>query len=140
MGSVLFLLVPITAGFSIAMVSRGPNILAAAAALSLLSSLFLLIALGQEGVLCAVLAFPIIVFGLVVGVGIGVLFRRLVLARFSHQNTTAGMLLLMGPILIVAAERIETPRLQSTRIEVVQTTVRFERFTGGGLGRDSLHR
>lgn len=123
MGSVLFLLVPITAGFSIAMVSRGPNILAAAAALSLLSSLFLLIALGQEGVLCAVLAFPIIVFGLAVGIGIGVLFRRLVLGRSSHQNTTAGMLLLMGPILIVAGERIETPKLQSARIEVVQTTV-----------------
>ena len=119
MGSSLFLLAPIGAGFSIAMVARRPNSTAAAAALSVVSSLLLLIALGREGVLCAVLAFPIIAAGLLIGIGVGVLLRRLI-----SSHTTSGMLLLMAPILIVAGERIETPRLRRPRTEVVQSTVR----------------
>src|SRR5271166_4328589 len=64
MGSVLFLMVPVVTGFSVALVARQPNSVVAAALLSILCSLVLLIALGKEGVLCAVLAFPIIVVGL----------------------------------------------------------------------------
>jgi hypothetical protein len=123
MGSGLFLLVPFAAGFSIAMVAPKPDTTAAAAALSVLSSLLLLIALGAEGVLCAVLAFPIIAFGLFIGIEVGVLFRKLVIARFNNQNTTTGMLLLLCPILIVAGEKIETPTLQHRRTETIQTTV-----------------
>lgn len=123
MGSVLFLLVPIAAGFSIAMVARKPNTTSAAAVLSVLSSLVLLIALGAEGMLCAVLAFPIIAAGLFIGLGIGVLFRKLVISRFTNQTTTTGMLLLVAPVLIVVGERVETPMLHHPRTEIVQTTV-----------------
>ncbi len=123
MGSVLFLLVPIAAGFSIAMVARKPNTTTATAVLSVISSLVLLIALGAEGMLCAVLAFPIIAAGLFVGLGIGILFRRLVISRFAQESTPTRMLLLLAPVLIVAGERIETPTLQHPRTEVIQTTV-----------------
>jgi hypothetical protein len=123
MGSVLFLLVPIAAGFSIAMVARKPNTTTAAAVLSVLSSLVLLIALGAEGMLCAVLAFPIIAGGLFIGLGIGVLFRKLVISRLTNQTTTTSMLLLVAPVLIVAGERVETPMLHHPRTEIVQTTV-----------------
>ena len=123
MGSVLFLVVPIAAGFSIAMVARKPNTTTAAAVLSVVSSLVLLIALGAEGMLCAVLAFPIIAGGLFIGLGIGVLFRKLVISRFTNQTTPTGMLLVLAPVLIVAGERIETPALQHPRTEVIQTSV-----------------
>src|ERR1700677_951591 len=56
MGAVLFLVVPVAAGFSIVLVARTPNSAVAAALLSVLGSLVLLVALGREGVLCAVLA------------------------------------------------------------------------------------
>lgn len=123
MGSVLFLLVPIMAGFSIAMVSRKPNSTAAAALLSVVGSLILLIALGKEGPLCAVLAFPIIFAGLFIGIGIGVLLRWLFVNRSRHQTPTVGMFLFMVPVLILAGERIETPTLVRPRTEVIQTTV-----------------
>src|SRR5581483_4999752 len=98
MGSVLFLFVPIAAGFSIA--------------------------LGAEGMLCAVLAFPIIAAGLFVGLGIGALFRKLVLNRVTNQTTTTGMLLLLAPVVVIAGEKIETPTLRHPRVEVIQTSVR----------------
>jgi hypothetical protein len=123
MGSVMFLFVPIAAGFSIAMVARKPNATTAAAVVSVVSSLLLLIALGAEGMLCAVLAFPIIAAGLFIGIGIGALLRKLVVSRTNNRTTTTGMLLFIAPVLIVAGERIETPMLQHPRTEVVQTTV-----------------
>lgn len=123
MGAVLFLVVPVAAGFSIVLVARKPNSTIAAALLSVLCSLVLLIALGKEGFLCAVLAFPIIVTGLALGAGIGVLARKLFVNRSGHQTTTTGVLLLVGPTLIFAGERIERPILQHPRTEVIQTTV-----------------
>jgi hypothetical protein len=123
MGSVLFLLVPIMAGFSIAMVARKPNSTAAAALLSVVGSLILLIAVGKEGPLCAVLAFPIILAGLFIGIGIGVFLPWLFVSRIRHQTPTAGMFLLMVPVLILAGERIETPMVVRPRTEVIQTTV-----------------
>lgn len=123
MGSVLFLLVPIGAGFSIAMVARKPNTETAAALLSLVSCLVLLIALGAEGVLCAVLAFPIILVGLLIGIGIGLLLRRLIVRRSNNPTTTTGMLLLLAPVLVFAGERIETPMFKFPRTEVIQTAV-----------------
>lgn len=124
MGSVLFLFVPIAAGFSIAMVARKPNTTTAAAVLSVVSSLIFLIALGAEGMLCAVLAFPIIAAGLFVGLGIGALFRKLVLNRVTNQTTTTGMLLLLATVVVIAGEKIETPTLRHPRVEVIQTSVR----------------
>jgi hypothetical protein len=62
MGTTLFVLSPIAAGFSIAMVARGFTSTTAAALLSVVFSLFLLIAFGKEGGLCAILALPIIIW------------------------------------------------------------------------------
>jgi hypothetical protein len=123
MGAVLFLLVPVAAGFSIVLVARRPNSAVAVALLSVICSLVLLVALGREGVLCAFLAFPIILAGLSIGAVIGVLVRKLLVDRSENQTTTTCILLLAGPTLIFAGERIERPILQRPRTEVIQTTV-----------------
>src|SRR5580658_5145358 len=60
MGGTLFLAAPVTAGFSIALVSRKGHSWVAAVLLSVICSLILLVALGKEGTLCAILAFPIV--------------------------------------------------------------------------------
>jgi len=123
MGSVLFLMVPLVAGFSVALVARQPNSVVAAALLSVLCSLVLLIALGKEGVLCAILAFPIILAGLAIGAVIGVLFRRVLDKRAAKPTMPTGLLLLVAPLLVVAGERMERPLLECPRIETVQTTI-----------------
>jgi hypothetical protein len=123
MGAVLFLLVPVVAGFSVVLVARRPNSTVAAALLSVLSSLVFLIALGKEGVLCAVMAFPLIAAGLAIGTVFGLFARHLFVSRSDHRTTTTGILLLIGPTLILGGEKIETPSLQHPRIEVIQTSV-----------------
>jgi hypothetical protein len=79
--------------------------------------------LGKEGPLCAVLAFPIILAGLFIGIGIGVFFRWLFVSRMRHQTPAAGMFPFLVPVLIVAGERIEAPTLLRPRTEVIQTVI-----------------
>jgi len=76
MGQVMFLLVPFCSGFVIAMVTRGRNTAWASSFLAVLCSLSFLVAGKLEGVLCAILAFPLLALGLGVGVVLGYLFRR----------------------------------------------------------------
>jgi hypothetical protein len=123
MGGTLFLLVPFVAGFAVAMVARQPkSAVVAACLLSVVGSLILLIALGKEGVLCGILALPIIVTGLAVGAVIGFLVRKLFMRDWS-QTTTMGIVVLIAPTVIAAGERIERPMLLHPRTEVIQTTV-----------------
>jgi len=124
MGAVMFLLVPVVAGFSIVLVARKPNSAVAAALLSVLFSLVMLVAWGKEGLLCAILASPIIVAGLAIGAGIGIAVRKLIGRLSANQTTTTGFLLLMGPVLIVGGERVERPTFQHPRTEILQTTTR----------------
>jgi len=126
MGATLFLLAPVAAGFSVAMVSRRPDITSAAALLSVACSLVLLIALGKEGVLCAILAFPIIAAGLAIGIGMGLLMRRLFVNRAKNQTTTTGILLLIAPTLVLAGEHIERPMLRRPRTELIETAVQVD--------------
>lgn len=136
MGEVLFLLVPVAAGFSVVLVARTSGSATAAATLfSVVCSLVLLVALGREGVLCAFLAFPIIAAGLGIGAGIGILARKLFLDRSKNQTTMTGILLLVGPTLIFAGERVERPILQRSRTEVVQTTVEVNEKPEEAWGR-----
>lgn len=147
MGEVLFLLVPVTAGFSIAMISRGASSAAAAAFLAVLCSLIILIATGKEGALCAALAFPIILaglaIGLVIGIGVGALLRWLLFDRRENQRTTMGVLLITMPLVVIAGDQLERPLLIHARTEVIQNSVAVyaspERVWGDILSIDSVH-
>ena len=77
MGLVVFVLVPLAAGFAITMVSHGLQRVSAAAMLATLVSLAILIATGLETVLCALIAFPLLLAGLLIGVALGYLFLKL---------------------------------------------------------------
>src|SRR5438067_8367466 len=77
MGWVMFFLVPVVSGFCIAMVSKYPSTMKAAALFALLISLLILLALGKEGPLCALMALPFLAIGLVIGVLMGTLVRRI---------------------------------------------------------------
>jgi hypothetical protein len=123
MGEVLFLLVPVAAGISIALVSRGYDSTAAAGLLATFACLAVLIATGKEGWLCAFLALPIILTGLAIGLGIGVLVRRLLIDRTANPTATMGMVLLVGPVLVFAGDRIERPLLAHSHTEVIQDSI-----------------
>jgi hypothetical protein len=123
MGSVMFLLVPLCAGFAIAMVTRGRNATWAATLLAVLISLAFLVAGQIEGVLCAILAFPLLLFALGVGAVIGHFFRRHVLERFRHQITGATIVFALTPAIILAGHHAELPSLDTVRRETVSNTI-----------------
>ena len=123
MGLVLFLLVPVAAGFSIVLVARHPTSTTAAILLAITVSLSFLVFLGKEGVLCALMALPIVVGGMAIGAGIGALLRKYVLNSAAKAGRSTGLLLLVAPTLIFAGERVERPFLGQSRTEVVQSSI-----------------
>ncbi|MGA8366660.1 MAG: hypothetical protein ACLQMT_10085 [Candidatus Acidiferrales bacterium] len=123
MGTVMFCLVPLAAGVAIGVVAAPPGRVAiTAAVLALLLSLVCLIAMGKEGLLCALLAIGLLVVPLMIGVGIGYLIRR-VSARSKGKATPIRLsVVLLMPLTIFAGHRVEMKALAGPRTEVVSTT------------------
>jgi F0F1-type ATP synthase assembly protein I len=126
MGIVMFFLVPFCAGFAIALVTRQPNTAWAAMLLAVLVSLTMLVAFKREGILCALLALPLLAFGLAVGAILGYLFRRYVLTRLRHQSTTTVVFLLLTPVLIFAGHDAERQGADNARRETVSNSIRIQ--------------
>lgn len=123
MGSVMFLLVPFCAGFAIAQVTRGRAIVSAAALLTALFCLATLVAFRLEGLLCAIMALPLLLGGLAIGALLGVLFREHVLQRLLHRGAGTTVVFALMPLLIVAGNRAEEPALKRVRQEVVVNSI-----------------
>jgi hypothetical protein len=119
----MFLLVPVCSGFAIAMVTRRPNTDWAAMLLAAFITLSFLVAFKFEGLLCAVLAFPVLAVGLIIGAGLGHLFRRHVVERLRHQITGVTIIFALTPAIIFASHRAEMPALDRARRETVSNTV-----------------
>jgi len=123
MGEVMFFLVPFCAGFAIAMVTRGRNTAWACSLLAALVSLLFLVAGKLEGVLCAILAFPLLALGLGVGVVLGYLFRRYVLEGLQHQMTSTVAVFMLSPIIVLAGHQLERPALDTVRRETISSSI-----------------
>lgn len=123
MGITLFILMPVVAGFSLGWITRKGSGAIAAGVLSILGSLVILIALGKEGPLCAVMALPLLAAGLFMGLVLSWLVRRLF--ALHRGGTTTGILLIAAPLVIVAGDRIEAPTLRYPRTEIVETAIQI---------------
>ncbi|HEX4002095.1 MAG TPA: hypothetical protein VHX36_05565 [Candidatus Acidoferrales bacterium] len=126
MGAVVFLLVPLAAGFAITMVAEGAQTISAAALLSTLVSLLTLILTKLETPVCALLAFPLIFTGLLCGIALGYLFHWLRRKLGSHGAVFPSMMVLAMPLVIVAGHRVELSTLVHPRTEVVTSSVQIE--------------
>lgn len=125
MGLVMFLLVPFAAGFAITMVTHELNRVSAASLLAAIASLVVLIATGKETPLCALLAFPFLLVGMMLGVALGYLFDKLSGKVGGNGTTLTSVLLLSMPILIFTGHRIELSTLNHPRSEIVTSTIRL---------------
>jgi hypothetical protein len=125
MGPVMFLLVPVAAGFAITMATRELQTVSAAALLATLGSLGLLIATGMEGFLCALMALPLLFLGLMIGVGLGYLLHLLTDKHTDNNLRFTSVVLLSLPLLILAGHRVEVSTLIHPRREVVTSTIRL---------------
>ena len=125
MGGVVFLLVPIAAGFAITVVSHDLGRVSAAALLATIGSLAILIAMHMETLLCALLAFPLLLLGLMIGIALGILFHKLTRKPEGSNLTFTSVVLLSMPLLILAGHRVEVSTLVHPRREVVTSTIRL---------------
>ena len=126
MGVVMLVLVPFAAGFAITMVSRQLQTVSAAALLAAIGSLALLIAMRMETPVCALLAFPLLFVGIIIGVVLGFAFHALRAKLGGKGGTTfSWMVLLSMPLLILTGHRIEISKLTHPRGEVVTSTIRL---------------
>lgn len=126
MGVLLFFVVPGVGGFAAGLLSRGakPAVFAGviAAFIALVGCLFLLIAIGKEGFLCALMALPLIAVPIAAGAALGVAVRVLIKPG-QAQDTTVGVFILVTPALLFFAKQLEKPLLDRARIETVSTSV-----------------
>lgn len=125
MGAAMFLLVPFVSGFAIGLVAPRRSSGMAAMVLAAIVSLVILVAGGREGVLCAILAFPLLLVGLFIGLIISEAFLRYVKARFRTPGAPTAMLVAMLPLIVIAGHRVEMPALNLTRHETVTNSVRL---------------
>lgn len=123
MGLVMFALVPFLSGFSISLVTERSSSTQAAIFLSLLVSLAFLVIGGFEGLLCAVMAFPFLIAGLVFGVAAGHVFRRRVLERLRHRAGATMLLLALAPVLAFAGRKVELRTSGDLRREIVSDSI-----------------
>jgi hypothetical protein len=119
LGVVLFALVPISAGVAISLTMRGKGSISAAALFSTFLSLIALVAAGREGLLCAVMAFPLVFVVLLLGIGLGYLIRKFTGEGKLPTSTT----LILLPLLIIGGHRLEMKTAGQPRVSVVKTTV-----------------
>jgi Polyketide cyclase / dehydrase and lipid transport len=121
MGLVMFFLVPVAAGFTVALLTNKPNTATAAGLLAVLVTLIFLIAFGFEGILCALMASPFLLTGIAIGALLGRIFRP---NPRNDKTLTTGMLLLLPITVVFTGQQVEKPLLRNARIEVVSSTVR----------------
>ena len=119
MGGVLFLLLPLASGFATALVARRRNILIASLIVGVLICAAVLLATGKEGLLCVLMAAPLLGVGLALGAVAGYLFRRFVLNRFRNPGILSLLVLLVAPLFLVGANSAEEPSRRTPRTETI---------------------
>jgi len=125
MGPVMFLLVPFVAGLAINLVSRDLQTTTAAVLLATIASMALLIAMHMETPVCAMLAFPLLLVGIGLGVAFGNALRALK-AKFKSKGATFTSLVLFSmPLLIFTGHYIELSTLTHPRREIITSTIRL---------------
>ncbi|MGB2590021.1 MAG: SRPBCC family protein [Candidatus Acidiferrum sp.] len=126
MGGIMFLLLPLVIGATIAMVTPRPiaGISILAGALALAICLISLVSIHAEGILCALLAFPLVFLSLLLGVGIGLLLRSFV--REMRSISTNYLVFLAMPVLVLGGEGLQRRAFPQPRIQTIATSIRLQ--------------
>jgi len=117
MGGVLFFLLPFASGFATALVARSRNLIIASLLVGVAICSAILILKGLEGWVCMLFSAPLVAFGLTVGAVLGALIRRDFIEKSGRPNVMSGLLLLMLPLILTGANKVEEPARRVPRAE-----------------------
>jgi Polyketide cyclase / dehydrase and lipid transport len=125
MGVTMFVVTPFAAGFASGLVVKKSRlVIVAASLLALLVSLLLLVSLGKEGMLCAILAFPLLFLSIVAGAAVALLLRHILHRNAKTETTFTAAVLLLTPAMLAISHHLERPRLDRPRIQTITNEVR----------------
>ena len=123
MGTTLFFLAPVAAGFAAALIAKRATALPLALLFIFLFSTVLLLITKAEGWVCILMSAPIIVAGLGIGAFIGHLVRKYVLDKFRAPKTARLMIIVLLPVLLIGANRVERASSDFLRTETITSTI-----------------
>jgi hypothetical protein len=106
---VMFLLVPMMAGFCVAAVVRQGKRAAACCATGSLLMATILLFTRWEGIICILMASPIVALGLFIGACVGYFVRGRYIDRGEVRWKKTLVLVSLCPLIIAAADRVERP-------------------------------
>lgn len=122
-GVVMFCAIPFVSGFITAAIVRCPKRIAASCALGGVFMFLILLGTGFEGIICCLMALPIVAATIALGAWIGYLTIGRRRDRMADASKTALLLFLLCPFFISAADRIEKPFRERKAQEVFSTRV-----------------
>lgn len=120
-GWAIFLIVPFVSGFAVAAIVRRASRVAACCTAGLIINFSVLFFTGLAGIVCCLMALPLVAAGVAIGAVFGYLLRGRFVDRMTSSGRKTALLLLCCPALIAAAERVERPFRSVERREVVTT-------------------
>jgi hypothetical protein len=120
-GWVMFVVVPFISGFAVAaVVRRGRRVIACCLTGGLVTFSILLFS-GWEGIVCCVMSLPLVAVGVAIGAAIGYQVRGRFIDQLAAPDKATALLLLVCPLFMAAAERVERPYRSVLTREVFTT-------------------
>lgn len=122
-GGVLFLLLPAAAGFAVGILTEKPKIVSASLIIAAAICFAFLLVFGFEGVVCILMASPLIAGGLALGALLGYQFQKHFINTSKAPQTFKSILLLALPLFLLGANTVEQPVRRVPRTETFATTL-----------------
>lgn len=118
----MFLVVPFVSGLAVAAIVRSPRRVAGCCITGLVITFSVMLFVGWEGIICCAMSLPLVAICMAMGGMLGYKLRRHVIDKMGSPRKSVIALLMLCPLLIAAADRVERPYRSIQQREVFTTT------------------
>jgi hypothetical protein len=124
-GWVMFIIVPVVSGFAVGAVVRRPKRILACCLTGGIITFSVMLFTGWEGIICCAMSLPLVATGVAIGALIGYQVRGRMIDNLPDPGKTTIVLLLLCPLFIAAADRVERPfrSVQQHEVFTTETTI-----------------
>lgn len=126
LGAAMFMALPFLTGAVIGLVSSGIDSAAAAAVITLFMSLAILIGTGLEGIVCCLMALPIIAGAMTIGVVSGLLVKRWTREGDERDVPRSLLAFAAAPVILLGTDVADRSRRDAPQHVIVTTTHRLD--------------
>lgn len=120
-GWAMFGAVPFVSGFTVAAIVRRPKRVLACSLAGGIVTFSVLLFTRWEGILCCLMSSPLVAAGMAIGAFIGYKVRGQFIDKMDAPGKASTLIVLLSPLFIAAADRIERPFIEAQEREVFMT-------------------